>query len=177
MTLFEKLLAKNSSETHYSKRSVLLKKWELLEVIQRCPKRCSTIPYIRENRINPVDSVPLATLRVSKFRDIRKGWLCKISRRISDALLIVREIANLQNFLQNKERNVRYNLQKILQSHFFLMPRIETQDCQGYGVKRIKSNFADKGNNGTRFGTSLYTSNSPQFFNKTNLVNPKNLDH
>ena len=44
-------------------------------------------------------------------------------------------------------------LQEILPSHPFLMSqKLETQGCQLYGVKRIKSIFAVKGNNETRFG-------------------------
>ena len=33
------------------------------EVIKRYPKPCSTITFILENRLNPFDSIPLATLR------------------------------------------------------------------------------------------------------------------
>ena len=38
------------------------------------------------------------------------------------------------------------NLQEILQRHPFLMfPKFEMKSCQWYGVKRIKSYFADTG--------------------------------
>ena len=46
----------------YCSRSVLSKKREQLEVIKSSHKPCSTIPLIRENRLNPFDSVALATL-------------------------------------------------------------------------------------------------------------------
>ena len=42
---------------------VLALKLELLEVIEKCPEPCFTIPLIRENRFNPFDSVPLANPR------------------------------------------------------------------------------------------------------------------
>ena len=66
----------------------------------------------------------------------------------------------LPNFLQNKQSNVQLSnialliLQKTLQSHAFLMSR--TQNCQLYGVKQIKSIFAEKRDSGTRFGAPLY---------------------
>ena len=41
----------------------------------------------------------------------------------------------------------------------------ETQGCKWYGVERIKSNFADKGNSGTRFGKPFITSNCSPFIN------------
>ena len=42
--------------------------------------------------------------------------------------------------------NVMFNnLQEILQSHHFVMSRkFEMKGCQWYGVKRIKSTFADR---------------------------------
>ena len=63
-------------------------------------------------------------------------------------------------------------LQEILQSHPFQISRnFETQDCQCYGVKRIKINFPDKGNSGTRFGESFYyLSSCSHFYNETDLV-------
>ena len=73
---------------------------------------------------------------VSKFRDIRKGLLRKISCKISNIALFI--------------------LQVILQSHPFLMLRkFETHGCQWYGVIRIKSIFAAKGNDGKRFGAAF----------------------
>ena len=43
-------------------------------------------------------------------------------------------------------------LQEILQSHCFLMSRnFKTQGCQWYGIKRIKSIFADKSSGRARF--------------------------
>ena len=68
----------------YSK-SVSLKKWELFEVIRRCPKSFSTIPLFAKIRFNSFDSVPLATL-YSQFCDITKG-------------------ITLQKFLQTKKCN------------------------------------------------------------------------
>ena len=44
-------------------KSVILNKGELLEVIKRFFKPCSTIPFVHKNKFNPFDSVPLATLR------------------------------------------------------------------------------------------------------------------
>ena len=41
----------------YCLRSVLLKKWELPDVIKRCPKPCSTIPLICKGRFNLFDSI------------------------------------------------------------------------------------------------------------------------
>ena len=47
--------------------------------------------------------------------------------------------------------------QGILQSHPFLMSqKFETQGCQYYEGKRIKSVFADKGNSKTSLGATLY---------------------
>ena len=67
---------------------------------------------------------------VSKFRNIRKGGLYKISRKISNsAFLILQEILKIDNFLQNNQRDVRLAniafliLQEILQSRPFLMSR------------------------------------------------------
>ena len=68
----------------YCLRSILLKKWELLEVINTSP--CSFILLFRENTFNPFDSVPLATLR------FETTWYQK-------SMI-------LQNLLQNKQRNV-----------------------------------------------------------------------
>ena len=70
---------------------------------------------------------------VSDFRDIRKGWLRKISCRIRNAMFNI--------------------LHEIFKSHPFLM---SGRCWQGYGAKRIKSNFADRGSSGTRFGAPLY---------------------
>ena len=47
----------------YCSRSALLKKYELLNVIKRCPKFFFTITLIRENRFDPFDSTPLTMLR------------------------------------------------------------------------------------------------------------------
>ena len=52
----------NNNIKRYCLKSVLLKKWELLEVTKRCPKHFSIILLIRKNRSNPFDSAPLATL-------------------------------------------------------------------------------------------------------------------
>ena len=38
---------------------------------KRCPKPSSTIAFICENKFNPFDSVPLATLRFRNFMGIR----------------------------------------------------------------------------------------------------------
>ena len=55
--------------------------------VKWCPKLCSTIPLSRENRFNPFDSVPLVTLRFE---------LSLHQKRMTS-----------QNFLQNKQRDVR----------------------------------------------------------------------
>ena len=61
-------------------------------------------------------------------------------------------------------------LQEILQCHPFLMlKKFETQGCQWYRVKGIKSIFADRGSSGKRLGLFFITSSSPHFFNKTNF--------
>ena len=56
-------------------------------------------------------------------------------------------------------------------SHPFLKsPNFETQNCQSHGVKRIKSIFANKEKNETRFRAPLcITANSSHFFNKTDF--------
>ena len=75
-------------------------------------------------RLTPYNFKPC----VSIVCDIRKKGLCKI-------------------ILQIKHRNVEFILQKILQSHSFLMSRkCETQRWKCYGVKRIKSITANNGN-------------------------------
>ena len=73
-----------SLKRFYSK-SVLMKKWELFDVIRRCPKSFSTIPLFAKIRFNLFDSVPLATLYL-QFCDITKG-------------------ITLQKFLQTKKRD------------------------------------------------------------------------
>ena len=90
----------------YCSRSVLSKKWELLEVIKRCPKPCFTIPLIRKNRFNLFEYVYHWQNCVSKFYGIRKRWFCKISYRISHvilliALLILKEILPSYSFLMS----------------------------------------------------------------------------
>ena len=48
-------------------------------------------------------------------------------------------------------------LQEILQSDPFLMSRkFETQGCQRYEVKQIKTIFANKKNSGIKFGAPVY---------------------
>ena len=69
----------------YCMKSVLLKKWELFEVIKRCPKPFSTISFICEIRFNSFDSLPLSTLH-TQFCDITKGII-------------------FQKFLQTKKRD------------------------------------------------------------------------
>ena len=69
----------------YCMKSVLLKKWELFEVIKRCPKPFSTFFFICEIRFNPFNSVPLSTLH-TQFCNITKGIV-------------------LQKFLQTKKRD------------------------------------------------------------------------
>ena len=74
--------------------------------------------------------------QTSRFIFCQKLPICKISCRISNTMYDI--------------------LQEILQSYPLLMSRkFETHGCQWYGVKRIKSSFADKGNSGTRFGAPL----------------------
>ena len=83
-------------------KSVLLKRWQLLEVIKRCRKPSSTTPLIRENRLNPFESVPLT---IQPF-EMRKGMTVKYGTRCSIFC-------------------------KILPSHLFLMSRkFTTQGCQ-----------------------------------------------
>ena len=113
------------------------------------PQHFFTISLTCQNRLNPFDSVPLATL-CFKFRVIKKGRLCKICCRISNAMV--------------------YYLLEILRSHPFLVSQnFETQSCQWYGVKRTKFIFAGERNTKTRFGVPLYYLNSSHFFNKTIL--------
>ena len=58
--------------------------------------------------------------------------------------LFHREIAD--RLISCRISNVMFsNLQEILQSHQFVMSRkFEMKGCQWYGVKRIKSTFADR---------------------------------
>ena len=108
--------------TYYLKRycstSVLLQKWELLEVTMRCPKPCSTV-YLSTK----IDLIRLTLYHwqpcVSKLCDLRKGWLCKTSCRIIirnamfNLFLFLREILQIVNFSQNKQRGILLSLQKI----------------------------------------------------------------
>ena len=103
----------------------------------------SLIPLIK-NRFSPLDSVPLTTLRF--------------------------EISRLHK--QMTLQNSCIIMQQILQSYPFLMSRnFKTQVCQWYRVKRIKSIFADNGNE-KRFRAPwnlFIRSSNYHFFNKTNL--------
>ena len=62
---------------------------------------------------------------VLNFRDIRKGWFCKVSCKI-------------------KQRDVRYSARNFVKSSFFDVTNVQTQGCH-YGVKWIKFILADKG--------------------------------
>ena len=65
----------------YCSKSVLLKKWELLEVIKRCSKPFfHNFLYSQKYdliRLTPYHWQPC----ISQFCDITKAWFCKISRR------------------------------------------------------------------------------------------------
>ena len=104
-----------------------------IRVLKKCPQTLFNYFFIRENRFNLFDFVPLANLRLH-FKILWKRM-------------------TLQNFLQNKQRDVwlsiiaQFILQKVLLSHPFLMSQnFEMQGCQWYGVKRSKSIFADMEN-------------------------------
>ena len=61
-------------------------------------------------------------------------------------------------------------LQEILQSHPFLKSRkFKGQGYQRYGVKRVKSIFANKGTVKQGLGQFCTASNSSHFFNKTDF--------
>ena len=99
-------------------------KWELLNVIKKCPEPCFTITLIYELDLIRETSYHWQ-LFVSNFCDISKGCLCKISFRLSNiALLFLREM---------------------LRSYPFLMSRnFERLGCQWCGVKRIKFTYLGK---------------------------------
>ena len=132
---------KTSALKKYCSRWVLLKKWELLGVIKKCTKPYSTIPLIWE--INLIRLAPYHWRPcVSKFRDIRKDGLHKISCRIR---------------LFDARISRCLFCKKILQSLPFLVSQnFGTQGRQWYGAKWIIFIFANKGNGGTRFGAPLY---------------------
>ena len=133
----------------YCLRSVLLKKWKLLEVIKRCPKPCSTIPCIRENSFSPFDSEPLATLRfVISWHQKRM---------------------NLQNILQNIEHRVVYFARNF--------PRVIILFwCHESSKRRVANSTESNGlNRFSRMGGIVKqglwhvfnTTSSSHFFNKT----------
>ena len=145
-----------------------------LVVIKRFPKPCLTITLSAKIDVIRLTSYHRLTC-VSNFRNFIKRWLCKVSCRIRivehSVALFARNCKQFAILLHIKERDV---VQEILQSHPSLLPRkFETQDCQWYGGKRIKSTFVDKGNNGTMFGTPFYYWNSSHF-NKTDLSRQRN---
>ena len=69
----------------YCSRSVLFKRWDLLEVM-RCLKPCSTILFIRKNKFNPFDSAPSATLHFEISWPQKRTSVCRIFCRISNAI-------------------------------------------------------------------------------------------
>ena len=72
------------------------------DTVKRCPKPCFTVSFICENWFDPFDSVPLVTLHFKIFV-IRKGWLCKISCTISNAMFgDFYEILQSHPFLRSK---------------------------------------------------------------------------
>ena len=50
-------------------------------------------------------------------------------------MLILQKIANLQNFLQNKQRDVRHPERNFAESSFLMSRKFERQGCEWYGVK------------------------------------------
>ena len=116
-------------------------KRELLEVIKKYSKPCSTIFLICENRFNPYNSVPLATLRFRISWHQKRMALqisCRITNAKFDCCRITRSLYNMTmtrssfcknlqiaNFMQNKQRKAI--LQQILLSYPFLMsPNFKT---------------------------------------------------
>ena len=91
--------------------------------------------------------------------------------RTSSCLFCKKLLVWNSSFENRTSRCLLLILQEILLlSHHFLMTwKFKTQRCQWFGVKRIISIFADKGNRGTNLGNLLITSSSPRFFNKTDL--------
>ena len=110
----------------YSSRSVLLKKWKLLEEI-KYPKPCSTIPLSHQ-----IDTLYYWQPCVSKFCGIRKGWLCKFLCGILLCLFCKILLIGISWRLSN-----------------------EMFDHRWYGVKRIVSFSKIRGIGSKVRGTSL----------------------
>ena len=132
---------RNAFLKRYSSRSVLFKK-DLLEVIKKSLKPCSIISLIHENRFNPFFFVLLATPLFEILWHHKK--------------------MTLQNLLLSKHR-VAFSA-NFATSSFCHATKFRKRKVANYGVKRIKSIFANKGNNGTRFATLLYYLNYFFFF-------------
>ena len=130
----------------YRSKSIVLKKWKLLEITKSCPKPCSTIPHIRKNWINLFDFAPLDTLRceilwlqkkkLGKISCSKNLPICKISfNNWTSRCLFFKKFSEVFRVWchENPKRKV----------------------ANRNGVKRIKSIFADKGNSETRFEAPL----------------------
>ena len=142
MTLF-KLLSMQCADSlkRYCLKSLSLKKWEFLELIKRCSKPCSTIPLMRKNRLNPFGLRTIDNLAFRNSVTSEKDDLAKILAEYQTSRYL---------FCEKWKRNIK-------SLPFLMPPKFKTQGCQSYGVKRIKSIFADKWNNvGEQgLGTSL----------------------
>ena len=68
-----------------------------------------------------------------------------------------KQIANLQNFLQNKQRAVQYFAINFTKLFFFDVTKVRSaKNSQMYGVEQTKSIFAFKRNSETRFEEPLH---------------------
>ena len=124
---------------------------EVILLIKRCPKPCSTIPLIRKNKLNPFDYVPLATHRFEILRHQKRIILQNYStnRRIQqcDVRLLSKKILKISNFLENKEREVRLSTNRTESNGLSLILRIRgivEQGLQHLFINSNKSHFFHK---------------------------------
>ena len=154
----EKLLHLKISDDVIARELVLppnQKSW-----LHQCPKPCATLSLPAKTDL--ILLIPYYwQICVSKFRDIRKEWLCKTSCRMSNpkfddhhSKFTWCSTSSIGNAMFVYRVAI---LHEILQSHPFLISQnFETQGCQMCEVERIKSIFAVKWNSGTRYGVPLY---------------------
>ena len=110
-------------------------------------KPCFTISFLRENKFNPFDSAPLATMHLKNF---------VTSKRMA-----------LQNFLQNIEHGIAYSARNIVKTSFSHvtkfrnagLPMVQSQN-------RLNLFLKIKGIEEQGLGHFFITSSCSYFFNK-----------